>query len=272
LKCSLDLPRQGQLTKAGVADSQEPTPETTPPSPWAPLGRALLDYEAGDHQATVAVIMEDGNRLPLPAATFFDPPEELPDAELVAFEFCLGRVLDGGAGAGRHALELQNRGHQVVALDVCPEAVAVMGRRGVRDPRIGDVFRHRDPQPYDTLLLMMNGLGIVGDLAGLNQFLAHAHTLLAPGGQILVDSSDLRTIDDLDETARVAERQRGGLYFGETRQQLEYRGLRGRPFGWLYTDPDLLATHAHRQGWHAQVLFEEENGTFLCRLVPSLGF
>jgi SAM-dependent methyltransferase len=242
------------------------------PSSWAPLGHALLDYEAGDHQAALEVIMEDGNRLPLPAAAFFDPPNELPDVELVAFEFCLGRVLDVGAGAGRHTLELQNRGHEVVALDVCPEAVAVMARRGVEDPRRGDVFQHQDPQPYDTLLLLMNGLGLVGDLAGLDIFLAYAHTLLAPGGQIIVDSSDLRSIDDVDELARAAERQRCGRYRSETRQQLEYGGLKGRPFGWLYTDQDLLTIHAKRQGWHPQVVFEDEEGTFLCRLVAGSGF
>lgn len=123
-----------------------PEPDSTTTT-WAPLGRALLDYEAGDHEATLDVIMEDGDRLPLPAANFFLTPEETPDVEAVAFEFCQGRVLDVGAGAGRHALDLQYRGHEVVALDVCPEAVGVMKRRGVYDPAEGTFSTIAMPNP-----------------------------------------------------------------------------------------------------------------------------
>ena len=54
-----------------------------------------------------------------------------------------------------------------------------------------------DPQlqgKYDTLLLLMNGTGIAGKLERLPSLLNRLKELLADGGQILVDSSDLRYI------------------------------------------------------------------------------
>src|SRR5918998_6562620 len=47
-----------------------------------------------------------------------------------AMRLVRGRVLDVGGGAGRVALHLQERGHEVVSIDVSPGAVEVCRRRG----------------------------------------------------------------------------------------------------------------------------------------------
>lgn len=49
-------------------------------------------------------------------ADYFAPFDEWPQVEQQAMDFVQGRVLDVGCGAGRGALELQRRGHEVVAL------------------------------------------------------------------------------------------------------------------------------------------------------------
>ena len=86
-----------------------------------------------------------------------------------ALSLCRGRVLDLGAGAGRHALELQGRGHEVTAIDVSREAVEVMRERGVRDARCGDLDAV-DGERFDTILLLMHGIGLVGTLTGWRTF------------------------------------------------------------------------------------------------------
>ncbi len=234
-------------------------------NPWTPLGQLLLDYYGGQHDVKAEVIWEDGIHEPLSAAVFFRNP--FPDKEVAALELCRGRVLDVGAGAGTHALELQERGLDVCALDVCPQAVEVMRRRGVRRARQGDVFDETSGG-YDTLLMLMNGIGLVGTLAGLERFFDQAEKLLAEGGELVVDSSDLRITDDVRELERLVVRVREGRYRGETRQQIRYNGVSGAPLHWLYLDPATLRVHARRRGWFCQIVFHGDDGSFVARLLP----
>lgn len=239
---------------------------------WHLLGMAISDYFKGRYQSHSAwLIQEDGESWPLAVGDFFRDPEAFPDAELTALELCTGKVLDVGAGAGCHALALQDRGIEVRAVDVCPQAVAVMHSRGVRRAIAGDFFDDACDDAlagsYDTLLLLMNGIGLVGDLAGLGRFFDRARTLLAENGQILFDSCDLRQIGNDRELRRIEARVREGRYLGETVQQILYRDLRGAPLAWLYVDPDTLGRYARLAGWQSQIVFEDDEGAYLARLV-----
>lgn len=242
--------------------------------PWTPFGWALIDYwRRPDPVASMLVVMEDGERLPLHTSTFFRSLADFPMPERMALECCRGRVLDLGAGAGAHSLLLQERGIEVTAVDICPAAVEVMRHRGLGDVRL-DAYQTLSDKPemvgaFDTLLLMMNGIGVVGEVAGLGPFFGAAARLMAPGGQILCDSTDLRVIDDDREQRRMRQRQQDGLYRGETRQRIAYRGIVGTTFGWLYLDLETLSRHAKRWGWHCQALFTSEDGSYLARLTQT---
>ncbi|MCB1058412.1 MAG: class I SAM-dependent methyltransferase, partial [Acidobacteria bacterium] len=206
--------------------------------PWEPLGRALLDYLDGDLEAAPVVSIDGGLRHRFPAAELFRA-EGLPPAEELALDLARGRVLDAGAGAGAHALLLEAQGLEVVALDLSPLAAEVMRRRGLRDVRCGDLLALRG-ETFDTILLLMNGAGLAGDLAGLEPFLERCRRLLRPAGCLLVDSSDLRTTSDPNELAILTERLRRGRYFGEVIFRMEYRDLVGEPFPWLFVDARTL--------------------------------
>ena len=80
----------------------------------------------------------------------------------------------------------------------------------------------------------MNGIGIVGTLAGLDRFLAGAHDLLRPHGQILFDSADLR------EQQQPASATHPRAYAGEVVFRLSYRSLVGTAYPWLFVDPETL--------------------------------
>ncbi len=226
----------------------------SPPS-WAPHGAALRDFLAGDLDAEVIVRAEDGEEDRTPARVFFRGPEEFSALDEAALDLCRGRVLDVGAGAGCHSLVLQARGLAVRALDVSPEAVEVMRRRGVRDVRCGDVFSFSGER-FDTLLILMNGIGLVGTLDGLDRFLRDVPRLLAEGGQILLDSFDPGPADP----------ERPQEYPGEMRFQLEYRGLRGAFYDFVFLDLETLRRHAECAGWNCESIWQEEEGHYLARL------
>jgi len=241
----------------------------TDSGPWRPHGRALLDFYNGESAAAVVTHGDDGESEVVPSSVFFRGPADFSALEEAALDLCRGRVLDAGAGAGCHALVLQEHGLSVCAIDIAPEAVEVMRKRGVRDARCADIFHFRDGV-FDTLLLMMNGIGVVEDLAGLDRFLADAHGLLAPGGQILLDSYDPTLPEDGDgASAREAGVSRSKRYVGEMRFRLEYKGKKGPTLTWLFLDAGLLAERALKAGWCCEVIWQEEEGHYLARLTRA---
>jgi SAM-dependent methyltransferase len=240
----------------------------TDSAPWKPHGRALLDFYNGETAAAVVTQGDDGKSEVVPSSVFFRGPADFSALEEAALDLCRGRVLDAGAGAGCHALGLQEQDFTVCAIDIAPEAVEVMRKRGVKDARCADIFHFRDGL-FDTLLLMMNGIGVVGDLAGLDRFLVDAHELLAPGGQILLDSYDPTWAEEADDTRSRGAGGPADRYPGEMRFHLEYKGKKGPTLMWLFLDSGLLAERAMKAGWSCEVIWQEDEGHYLVRLTRA---
>ena len=224
------------------------------------LGTALQDYLRGQFMSPLLLHTSYGETEEMPVDEFFRGPGDFPELEHVALSFCSGKTLDVGAGAGSHALYLQQRGMDVHALDISPLAATVMKQRGVEQVSTADFFNYRTGQ-YDTLLFLMNGIGLCGDLEKLNVLLRHCRSLLRAGGQLLFDSSDIAYLYADGSVTRPSG------YYGQIRYQYEYRGNRGAPFNWLYIDQNTLTQLAQQAGWAVQVLFEDGNDQYLVRLV-----
>jgi SAM-dependent methyltransferase len=232
-----------------------------------PIGAALLDYVGGRADAALTVHSNVAEDEPLPAKYFFRTLWEMPELERTALDECRGRVLDLGAGAGAHSLELQNRGFQVKAVDVSAGAVQIMQQRGVREVACHDVFElstRLSEERYDTLLMLMNGLGVVGTLEGLEKFLALARPLLVPGGQILATSSDISYLYEDEDGALVFDLN--APYYGEVEYQMSYAGQTGPTFHWLFADPTIVQDYAEAAGYEVEFLGEDEQQQFLVRL------
>jgi SAM-dependent methyltransferase len=228
-------------------------------------GRSLHDFLNGDVSAKILVHRDDGYTGDLPVSVFFRTPEDFSPLEQAAMQLCRGDVLDVGAGAGCHSLALQERGIKVLAIDISRHAVDIMAKRGVKEVQCVNVFDFQQSQ-FDTLLLMMHGIGLVENLSGLDRFLHHVPKLLKPNGQIVCDSLDTRYTNDPGHLTYQESNRRAGRYFGEVRTYFEYRGQRGPIFGWLHVDPETLKVHAKKMEWSCQVILQENSGDYLARL------
>lgn len=226
------------------------------------LGQAIADYYNYERDQTLWVHDTHGPKVPMPVAVYFRAEKDMPELELEALRHCSGKVLDIGAGAGSHALALQDRGITVTAIDISPRAVATMSMRGVERAFTRDVFSLTGDR-YDTLLLMMNGIGLCSNLQGLHRFLKHAKTLLAPGGQLIFDSSDVAYLYE-DGIPAMAH------YYGEVKCRYEYKKQKTDWFTWLYVDRGTLATIAAEEGFATTILFEDNDDQYLARLTIKL--
>ncbi|MDO6391128.1 class I SAM-dependent methyltransferase [Pontibacter sp. BT731] len=228
-----------------------------------PVGAAIQDFVAGNSGAKIVVesnLTEDDE---IAVAYLFRSPEEMPELELLALEQCRGRVLDVGAGAGCHSLALQGRGVDVTALDLSAGAAQAMRGRGIKQVLQQDILK-LSGQRFDTLLLLMNGIGIAGDLEGLERFLEHAKTLLNPGGQILLESSDILYMFEEEDGSVLLDLSAG--YYGEVIYNMRYKTHQTGEFKWLFIDPAILEDYATTQGYTFEQLYEGEYGNFLARL------
>jgi len=226
-----------------------------------PYAAALRAYHRGGADASLRLRSSLGEDEAFPAAVFFREGDELFWFDRHALDLCRGRVLDLGAGSGVHSLELQARGHEVLAVENCGGLVEIMRERGVRHAIRADFRWWRGPR-FDTVLMLMNGIGPTGTLEGLDRFLLHAVGFLERGGQVLLDSAAA-----IPEASPVAtdDWPPTGAYEGQAWIDLEFEGRRGRPFRELYADMDTVRERAGRAGWKTEVAFEGD-GAFLLRL------
>ena len=230
-----------------------------------PHGEALLAYAEGNTDAQLIIRRDDGLETPLPVGLFFRSPAEFSPIEVAALQHCHGHVLDIGAGTGLHTLALQSRGIRVTAIDISPEAVDIMHRRGVTDARCCDILAFTG-EPFETLLMLGHGIGIAGTLPGLDHLLRHVYKLTQPGGHLLVHSLDVRRTDDPVHLRYHDANRRAGRYVGSIRTQFTYGDHTGPYCDWLHVDHDTLEEHAEPVGWSCDVLVEEASGEYLARL------
>lgn len=225
--------------------------------------QACWNYYLGDKDATIKITSNKADDEIVPIAYFFRELDEMPQIEKVALDLCRGEILDIGAGSGCHSLELDERGFSVGLLEIRKGLVDLLSDRGIKNVYSGDIFKFADKQ-FDTLLLLMNGIGLVQDLNGLDKFLAHSKSLLNPGGQILLDSSDLMYLyQDDDGSIKI---NLNDAYYGEVQYKFVYKNLSGKFFKWLYVDFSTLEAYAEKNKFNCELIYEDEHYNYLARL------
>jgi len=222
------------------------------------LGQAIWDYFSNGRAAKLWIHNKYGNKEEMPVSTYFRNAQSMTQLELTALEYCQGRVLEIGAGAGSHALELQSRKIDVTALDISAKASEVMKLRGVKKVEVQDIFSYQG-SGYDTLLLLMNGIGVTANLQRLSKFLQLAKNWMSAKGQLIFDSSDVAYLYENSDALPA-------YYYGEISYCYEYKRQKSDWFTWLYVDLETLTAIAEKEGWQRQVLFIDEFDQYLVRL------
>jgi SAM-dependent methyltransferase len=225
-------------------------------------GEALRAYhETGE---SFEVVERDDGFVGSPGdpALYFSDPDEWAAHERAALDRAEGRVLDVGCGAGRHALYLQERGHDVVGIDVSPGAVAVSRDRGVdaRECDIADV-RDLDAGTFDTVVMGGNNFGLVGTRATAPHIFGGLAAVTSNDARILAETSDVHATEDPDHLAyHEFNRERGRLP-GALRIRVRYRRHATPWFDYLMVSPEELRAVLEPTVWELVDVFEADEGT-----------
>ncbi len=227
------------------------------------MGKAIWDYYHTQKPADILTETSISDIDELPVAYLFRDFDEMNTLEQKALQLSFGKILDIGAGAGSHSLFLQNnRGLSVCALDFSPLSIEVCKLRGIKNTICADIL-HFPTEKFDTLLLLMNGTGIFQSLNTLDTYLQKLRTLLASGGQILIDSTDIIYMYDRDVDGGIYIP--AGRYYGEVDYFIHYKQDTEQPLKWLYLDYETLRKAAENNGFKVEKIAQEEF-SFLTRL------
>jgi len=229
-----------------------------------PMGRAVYDFHFNAINQPIIVHSDDFDDDTIDTAYLFRSFNKMPALEKKALTLCKGKVLDVGACAGVHSIYLQDKGFEVTALEISTLCCEVMKRRNIRNVIQQDIITFTN-QKFDTILLLMNGTGIAGTLAGLDVLLHHLRTLLNPGGQILIDSSDLIYLYEQEDGSAVIDISAEN-YYGELVFQTEYKDWISEPFPWLYVDQNNLEHAIEKNKLKLNKVFRGKHYDYLAQI------
>ena len=231
-----------------------------------PMGAAIYDFHKNGKADVLRVFSSQFEEDEIPVEDLFRDFDSMPVLEQTALEMASGRILDVGAGSGCHSVALNMMGKSAVAIDISPLSVEVMKERGL-DVRQVNLYDETFDEKFDTVLMLMNGTGIIGNLDNMPVFFSMIRQLLNPDGCVLIDSSDLRYLYEEEDGSLMIDL--ADDYFGQLDYQMQYKDVLGEPFDWLYVDFDTLAFHAEENGFEAELVAEGEHYDYLARLTPS---
>jgi SAM-dependent methyltransferase len=213
-------------------------------------GALLADALAG-RRAHEVVERDDGFVMAFDAGYLLAPFARWDDAdERRAMRFVRGRVLDVGCGGGRVCLHLQERGVEVVGIDSSPGTIEICRRRGVLDAReLSADELDGSVGPFDTIVLLGQGLGVLGSRARGRRLLAKLASIASPRGRIVAETFDPHALDD-PVHRRYRERNVGrGRMPGQLRVRVRHRDLSTPWFDWLQVSQQELEELLQGTAW-----------------------
>lgn len=229
-----------------------------------PMGAAIWDYHKNGKSSKLIVksSMFDDDTIPL--KVLFRTFNEMSEIEKTALKLANGKILDIGGGSGCHSLCLQEMGKDVTTIDISPLSIETMKERGVKKVEEVDFFSEKFNKKFDTIIMLMNGAGIIGKIDNLGDFFHRIDSLLSPSGALYIDSSDLKYLFEEDDGSFLIDIN--GDYYGEIDYLMTYKNVVGEPFDWLYIDADTFAGYAQEYGYKLTVIVEGEHYDYLAKI------
>ena len=189
-------------------------------------------------------------------AMYFAPYEEWPSQEREAIAYAQGRVLDIGCGAGRHAIYLQERGHDVLGIDVSPLALEVARRRGLRQTRLLSITQvSARLGSFDTLIMFGNNWGLMGSYRRARWLLRRFRGMTTPRARLIVGSTDPYATTNPDHLAYHERNRQRGRMSGQVRIRVRH-GRRASPwFDYLLVSAEEMREIVAGTGWGVSRFF-----------------
>jgi SAM-dependent methyltransferase len=184
-----------------------------------------------------------------------------------AIRLARGRVLDVGCGAGRVALYLQRRGHEVLGIDVSPLAIKLCKRRGLKHAQVMSITQvSRRLGTFDTIVMYGNNFGLLGSFQRARWLLRRFHAMTSPRARIIAETNDIYRTKNPDHLAYHRFNRRRGRMAGQARLRVLYHHHATPYFDYLMVSREELRRIVHGTGWKIGSLIGSRGSLYIAVL------
>ena len=226
------------------------------------FGKALMGY-LSEGASTYKVHRDDGLIDEALLKQYFSDYPDWEDFEKEILGYVQGRVLDIGAGAGRHSLYMQKQGFEVHAIDISPRAVEVMRKRGVRNVYLMYSRKLDFPENYfDSILMIFNNFGLAGTIKETKKLLEVICRVSTLRARIITTIVDPYKTNDAGHLAYHERNKKAGRPAGQVKLRIKYKDEVGDWFSLLMVSPEELKNLIKGTGWSIFTIVEAKEGGY----------
>lgn len=228
------------------------------------FGHAFHDNWEGAGGEFAVIEREDGYVDVDRVANYFSEYEDWPPHQQKAMEYVLGRVLDIGCGAGRHALHLQRQGYQVLATDRSPLAIEVCKSRGLKDARVLPITQVTSRLgTFDTVLMLGNNFGLFGSFRRARWLLRRFHSMTSARARIVAESADPYRTENPDHLQYHQQNRARGRAAGQVRIRVRYRKHVNPWLDYLLVSKDEMERVLEGTGWAVSHFLDSQGPPYI---------
>jgi SAM-dependent methyltransferase len=179
-------------------------------------------------------------------------------------KYVRGRVLDIGCGAGRHLLYLQEKGFDVLGIDISPLAIKVCKLRGLRKARVIPITQIAPKiGKFDTILMMGNNFGLLGSLRRAKWLLKRFHVITYDEGRIIAQTLDPHGTTDAFHLEYLRLNKRRGRMAGQVRIRVRYKKYVTPWFDYLFVSKDEMRKILEGTGWGVRHFIDSRGPVYI---------
>lgn len=235
-------------------------------------GHAMFDHLNGKGAFEI-VERDDGFITPTNAPkVYFSKFRDWPPHEKKAMRYVRGRVLDIGCGAGRHCLYLQDKGFDVLGIDLSPLAIKVCKLRGLKKVKSVSITQISSKLgKFDTLLMLGNNFGLFGSFNRAKWLLKRFHKITSEKARIIAESMDPYKTDEPAHLEYHKFNRKRGRMSGQLRLRVRYKKYATPWFDYLLVSKDEMQNVLDGTGWQVKSFLDSDDPMYVA-IIEKEGF
>jgi len=227
------------------------------------FGQELYAAYAGEEVFEI-LERDDGLIDVMKTGEYFSQYEGWSPIEQKAMQIVKGRVLDVGCGAGRHSLYLQEKGFDVLGIDISPLAINVCRLRGLKNCKVVPIEAvNFKPNSFDTIIMMGNNFGLFADFKRARRLLKRFCRMTSEDALIIASSRDpYKTINPAHLEYHKLNKKRGRMS-GQVRIRIRYEKYVGKWFDYLMVSRKEMEQILLDTGWKIKEFLDSEGPHYI---------
>ncbi len=226
-------------------------------------GHEIYDYFKGEGGYEINE-RDDGFFGLVDPKAYLSKYSEWPKHQREAMKYVKGKVLDIGAGAGRHSLYLQEQGFDVLGIDISPLAIEVCKLRGLRNAQVLSITQITSQLgTFDTILMFGNNFGLFGNLKRAKWLLKRFRSITPGEGRIIAETRDPYETEAPEHLEYHKFNRRRGRMAGQVRIRIRYRKYVTPWFDYLLVSKDEMKEILKDTGWEARDFLDWQDGVYI---------